>query len=336
MAIQKKIQLYVSDSTGATKTAKYYRIPLPGDSKPANRTDNIYKDLVRFYAKVSADRFYIGIVFKEGADDAFVPYRDIVESDRLSSITANLTPYIPDKLINNGEGFIKFDTVYEHGNGFIDDILLNSMKKGDFSEFDKRYQYWYKRKKKNNLFSECIESDSENDLSEFVPSNWIEFDTIDAVLQDIQTWGEATPENRGPVFTLHTIDEAKRYINNNFEKLFPQIDIKSHRETDKYHLIPDAYCVKPFDGNALINISTDRIIDNSKAYVIYFANSGSGYSWENHIEEVAFEYGLAKVNFTNTHRNEFGVVLNQAIIMLSHDLIGSRMMVSAIEMGEPE
>lgn len=32
MAIQKKIQLYVSDATGTQKTAKYYRIPLPADN----------------------------------------------------------------------------------------------------------------------------------------------------------------------------------------------------------------------------------------------------------------------------------------------------------------
>lgn len=43
MPIQKKIQLYVSDATGAAKTAKYYRIPLPCDTIDYDILDNPLK-----------------------------------------------------------------------------------------------------------------------------------------------------------------------------------------------------------------------------------------------------------------------------------------------------
>ena len=49
MAIEKKIKLYVSDTTGERKVAKYYRIPLVGDSLPYNETTNPLKDVLRIY-----------------------------------------------------------------------------------------------------------------------------------------------------------------------------------------------------------------------------------------------------------------------------------------------
>ena len=315
MAIQKKIQLYVSDATGSTKTSKYYRIPLPGESKPANRTDNIYKDLVRFYAKVSGDKFYIGMVIKDVADAV------MFGEDHVDAITANLTPSIPDKLMNDGEGLVKFDTSYEYGLGYDKSNFLGGGLEGQYSEGSEKYHYWYKNKKKNNLFSECIESDSENDLSEFVPSNWIEFDTIEAVLSDIQTWGEATPENRGPLYNLYTIDEANMYGGYDFEGIYPQIDIEAGSVTDEYHRIPDAYWVKPYNGNGTITITSDNATANSKVYVAYF-HKGSGHEWANSIEEVAFNGNTAVVNFNNTHNTEYNIGANQAIIMISHDLIG--------------
>lgn len=314
MDIQKKIQLYVSDTTGSTKTSKYYRIPLPGESKPANRTDNIYKDLVRFYAKVSGDKFYIGLVVK-GAADAIM-----FGEDHVGTITANLTPSIPDKLMNDGEGLVKFDTSYEYGLGYDKSNFLGSMVEGDFSEGSEKYRYWYKNKKKNNLFSECIESDSENDLSEFVPSNWIEFDTIDAVLHDIQTWGEATPENRGPLYNLHTIDEANMYGAYSFEDIYPQIDMEASTVTDEYHRIPDAYHVKRYSGTGTITITSDTVSPNSKVYVLYYHMS-SGHDWADHVEEVTFVGNTATINYNGGTHSEYGTN-DEAIIMLSHDLIG--------------
>ena len=304
----------MSDATGSTKTSKYYRIPLPGESKPANRTDNIYKDLVRFYAKVSGDKFYIGLVVK-GAADAIM-----FGEDHVGTIAANLTPSIPDKLMNDGEGLVKFDTSYEYGLGYDKSNFLGDMVEGDFSEGSKKYRYWYKNKKKNNLFSECIESDSENDLSEFVPSNWIEFDTIDAILHDIQTWGEAIPENRGPLYSLYTIDEANLYGSYSFEGVYPQIDFEAGTVTDEYHRIPDAYHVKQYAGTGTITITSDTVSPNSKVYVLYYHMSSS-HAWAEHIEEVTFVGNTATINYNGGTPSTYGKN-DEAIIMLSHDLIG--------------
>lgn len=161
----------MSDVTGTTKTAKYYRIPLPGDTKPANRTDNLFKDLVRYYAKVSGDKFYIGMVLKPAADA--LTYNE----DSKPALAANLTPSIPDKLMNDGEGFIKFGTMFEYGGIGYDTSFLTSMYNLDDGGEKKSHGYMYK--KKNNVFSVVIESDTENDLSEFVPSTWQEFDSIE-------------------------------------------------------------------------------------------------------------------------------------------------------------
>ena len=49
MAIQKKIQLYVSDATGNQKSAKYYRISLPADNLPFNKETNLFKNMIHFY-----------------------------------------------------------------------------------------------------------------------------------------------------------------------------------------------------------------------------------------------------------------------------------------------
>ena len=288
----------MSDTTGSTKTSKYYRIPLPGESKPANRTDNIYKDLVRFYAKVSGDKFYIGMVIKDVADAV------MFGEDHVDAITANLTPSIPDKLMNDGEGLIKIDTSYEYGLGYDKSNFLGGLE-GQYSEGSEKYHYWYKNKKKNNLFSECIESDSENDLSEFAPSNWIEFDTIEAVLSDIQIWGEAVPENRGPLYSLYTIDEANLYGSYTFEAIYPQIDMEAGTIIDEYHRIPDAYHVKRYDGTGTITITSDTVTPNSKVYILYYHIS-SGHDWAEHVEEVTFVGNTATINYNGGTPSEYG------------------------------
>nr|DAW14525.1 MAG TPA: hypothetical protein [Caudoviricetes sp.] len=239
--------------------------------------------------------------------------------DHVDAITANLTPSIPDKLMNDGEGLIKIDTSYEYGLGYDKSNFLVSLE-GQYSEGSEKYHYWYKNKKKNNLFSECIESDSENDLSEFVPSNWIEFDTIEAVLRDIQTWGEAIPENRGPLYNLYTIDEANLYGAYSFESIYPQIDMEAGTVTDEYHRIPDAYHVKQYDGTGTITITSDAVTPNSKVYILYYHRS-SGHDWADHIEEVTFVGNTATINYNGGTPSEYGKN-DEAIIMLSHDLIG--------------
>ena len=313
MAIQKKIQLYVSDVTSTTKSAKYYRIPLPGDSKPANRTDNVFKDLVRYYAKVSGDKFYMGMVLKP-AVDAYV----FGDGSVISALTANLSPSIPDKLMNDGEGLIKFGTMYEYGLGYDTSNFLNSLTNDVFSggSTDEKTPKGYMNKKKNNVFSAVIESDTENDLSEFVPSTWQEFDSIDQVLADIRTWGATTPESRGPLYMEHTIDEAKNRTIYGMTGFSPRINIDTETVTDEYHVIPDAYEVNEYTGQASLTFTSDVATSDSKLYVLYYIRRGPDYVYKEEVEEVTFTANTAVVHFNGT--SEY----NRAVIQLSHDLIG--------------
>ena len=326
MAIQKKVQLYVSETTGANKTAKYYRIPLPSDSKPANRTDNIYKDLVRFYAKVSGDMFYVGLVLKDGIDSTPHPtkYRD--------EIDAILAPSIPDRLMNDGEGLVEMDGVYIHGRGFNRGNFFGSLSEDRFAEGQSNdeflYKYHSKRKQKNNIFSVDILSNLETDLTQYVPSDWVEFDSINEVLADISAWNNAPVSNRGPVFSQYTIDEIPDAFQC-VEGIMPKINTETGViEVSEEHkgLVTDSYLID--HGNfGTITVTTDNVTADSKVYVEYFYNT-SGHEWAEHVEEFTFTGNTATIPFNNTPKDSHDnpgnqtFVSNGCIVMLSHDLIG--------------
>ena len=326
MAIQKKVQLYVSETTGANKTAKYYRIPLPSDSKPANRTDNIYKDLVRFYAKVSGDMFYVGLVLKDGIDSTPHPtkYRD--------EIDAILAPSIPDKLMNDGEGLVEMDGVYIHGRGFNRGNFFGPLSEDRFAEGQSNdeflYKYHSKRKQKNNIFSVDILSNLETDLTQYVPSDWVEFDSINEVLSDISAWNNAPVSNRGPVFSQYTIDEIPDAFQC-VEGIMPKINTETGAiEVSEEHkgLVTDSYLID--HGNfGTITVTADNVTADSKVYVEYFYNT-SGHEWAEHVEEFTFTGNTATIPFNNTPKDSHDnpgnqtFVSNGCIVMLSHDLIG--------------
>lgn len=326
MAIQKKIQLYVSETTGANKTAKYYRIPLPSDSKPANRTDNIYKDLVRFYAKVSGDMFYVGLVLKDGIDSTPHPtkYRD--------EIDAILAPSIPDKLMNDGEGLVEMDGVYIHGRGFNRGNFFGPLSEDRFAEGQSNdeflYKYHSKRKQKNNIFSVDILSNLETDLTQYVPSDWVEFDSINEVLADISAWNNAPVSNRGPVFSQYIIDEIPDAFQC-VEGIMPKINTETGAiEVSEEHkgLVTDSYLID--HGNfGTITVTADNVTADSKVYVEYFYNT-SGHEWAEHVEEFTFTGNTATIPFNNTPKDSHDnpgnqtFVSNGCIVMLSHDLIG--------------
>lgn len=326
MAIQKKIQLYVSDTTGAAKTAKYYRIPLPSDSKPANRTDNIYKDLVRFYAKVSGDMFYVGLVLKDGIDSTPHPtkYRD--------EISATLAPSIPDKLMNDGEGLVEMDGIYIHGSGYNRGNFFGPLTVDRFAEGQSNdeflYKYHSRRKQKNNIFSVDILSNLETDLTQYVPANWVEFDSINEVLADINAWNNAPVSNRGPVFSQYTIDEipdAFQPVETIISKINTETGVVEVSEENK-GLVTDAYLID--HGNfGTITVTADNVTTDSKVYVEYFYE-GAGHEWAEHVEEFTFTGNTATIPFNNTPKDSHDnpgnqtFVSNGCIIMLSHDLIG--------------
>lgn len=305
--------MYVSDVTGNTKTSKYYRIPLPADTKPANRRDNIFKDLVRYYAKVSGDKFYIGMALK--------PYEDslVIGNDNNTALTANLTPSIPDKLMNDGEGLIKIGTMYEHGFGYDNSNFLNQMDTSIFAEGsgNEKAPYGYMNKKKNNVFNVVVASDTENDLSSFVPSNWQEFDSIDDVLADIRAWGAAKVESRGPVFSEHNLDEFYHYATNYMSGLSPKINIENGTVTDEHQVYPDVYEVEDYNGQGTITFTSDVATADSKLYVIVYKYSAGNYFAQD-VQEISFVGNTAIVNFDGTATTDY----NRACIQLSHDVMG--------------
>ena len=290
MAIQKKIQLYVSDATGAAKTAKYYRIPLPADTLPVSRTTNLFKDLVRFYAKVSGDKFYIGVVCK-GLQDA------IVMNDNDNEIAKRcftlLVPSIPDKLLNDGEATIKIGTLYTKTTGFSMTNLIPT----NFDEGSEFHDYSVTAKEKFNIFNEMIISDSEGDLGDYVPSTWQELDSIDTVLADIQTWKNTTPEWRGPLFTDYSFENLI-----NLSEAWhvsvgtPTIDLNTNTVTTNDNPIKDLYMIteSPVQGN--ITITSTEASPTGKVYLMYLSFSAGSYT-ATEMTEYSFEGNTITVPF---------------------------------------
>lgn len=207
MAIQKKIQLYVSDVSGNRKTAKYYRIPLPADNLPFNKETNIFKNLIHFYCVISGDSATFGAIgFNEpilGLYEESATHRGSYDGDASVNYT-NITPTIPEKLLSDGE--LSFD-VY----GSTDSIHYNSADGyGTTSPIfssntnDDQTSYLAKIVKKSGIFkaSNVIRSNSETELSQFVPSTWKEFDSMDELLADVHSRiNDAKTLDRGELFT---------------------------------------------------------------------------------------------------------------------------------------
>ena len=188
--IKKKIQLYVSESgSGVQKNAKYYRIPLPSDSMEYSRENNAYKDCVRWYAKVSADRIYYATFNKLLADVAervnfdnyTAPNSDLsdVHYAKVTPSIQAITPQLPKELVNDGE--IAFSVSdYDSSIGYREDIQksLGITKKNAPSY------------KTDSIFtnSGLVVSDSVADLATAIPSNWTSFDSISDVIKDLKDW----------------------------------------------------------------------------------------------------------------------------------------------------
>lgn len=220
MAIQKKIQLYVSDVSGNQKTAKYYRIPLPADTLPFNKETNIFKNLIHFYCVISGDSATFGAIgFNE-------PILTLYEEsathhgsyDGAASVNyTNITPTIPEKLLSDGE--LSFDVYgsnetihYNSADGYgTTSPIFSSNTNGD------QTNYLAKIVKKSGIFkaSNVIRSNSENELSQFVPSTWKEFDSMDELLADVRSRiNDVKTLDRGELFTY---DECTTESNTSFK-----------------------------------------------------------------------------------------------------------------------
>lgn len=313
MAIEKKIRLYVSESTGTNKVSKYFRIPLPADTDNMNRTTNRFKGLVRMYAKVSADTFYIGMVLKPALDAV-----RIVEGydDQLAR---NLTPNIPEKLMNDGEGLIQFGSIYEHGRGYDKINFLGDLSESTLGEGNEAQLYGYANKKKNNVFVVSIKSDSENDLSQFVPSTWQEFDTIDQVLSDINTWGTTPAESRGPLFFSY---DKTDFVNAGTYGLLDAcstLNVEDGTFTDKTNIIPDVIVVPPFNGSGEITVTAPSAAPYTTVRAIPYKIT-SGHDFDNAVvQEYTFTDGVATIPFNSTNADNY----DRLVLAVSHDIIGN-------------
>ena len=192
MAIQKKIQLYVSDATGNQKSTKYYRIPLPADNLPFDKETNLFKNMIHFYCTISGDSATFGaIAFGERVLEFYAKLASYEYDFSNPTALANyntITPSIPEKLLNDGElsfdvhgidetfRYISTDGYQHGGNQMLFGLASNS--------FD---VYVNKITKKSGIFTSnnVIRSNSESELSQFVPSTWQEFDSMDELLNDV-------------------------------------------------------------------------------------------------------------------------------------------------------
>lgn len=313
MAIEKKIRLYVSESSGTNKVSKYFRIPLPADTDNMNRTTNRFKGLVRMYAKVSADTFYIGMVLKPALDAV-----RIVEGydDQLAR---SLTPNIPEKLMNDGEGLIQFGSIYEHGRGYDKINFLGDLSEYTLGDGNEAQLYGYANKKKNNVFTVSIKSDSENDLSQFVPSTWQEFDTIDQVLSDINTWGTTPAESRGPLFFSYDKTDFVNAGGVGILESCSTYNVDTNAFDDKTSLIPDVVTLSPFSGSGELTITAPNATPFSKIYAIPYKIT-SGHDFDNAVvQEYTFTDGVATVPFNSANADNY----NQLVLAVSHDILGN-------------
>ena len=207
MAIQKKIQLYVSDVSGNQKTAKYYRIPLPADNLPFDKETNIFKNLIHFYCVISGDSATFGAIgFNEpilALYEESTTHRGSYDGAASINYT-NITPTIPEKLLSDGE--LSFDVYgshetihYNSADGYgTTSPIFSSNTIGD------QTNYLAKIVKKSGIFkaSNVIRSNSENELSQFVPSTWKEFDSMDELLSDVRARiNDVKTMDRGELFT---------------------------------------------------------------------------------------------------------------------------------------
>lgn len=221
MAIQRKIQLYVSDASGSQKTTKYYRIPLPADNLPFDKNTNLFKNMIHFYCTINGDSATFGAI---GFADQLIGIYDSLSNHGGNYTTeeslknyANITPTIPEKLSNDGE--LSFD-VY----GATDAIHYNSadgFQHGNSNIFispnSEQAKYLAKIVKKSGVFrsNNVIRSNSENELSQFVPSTWQEFDSMDELLADVhKRINDAKTLVRGD---FGTYDEITSETNSKFD-----------------------------------------------------------------------------------------------------------------------
>lgn len=226
MAIKKKVQLYVSEATGNTKTAKYYRVHLGSDSQPYDILDNPYKGLVRLYCRIVGDRIEYAPVIHQVPVGVQLPMPNGIPLEDGTAVPQRLEEtepsIMPKELLNDGESYsvvrdlsldgtsttVEFDTIAFFGASTGVSFPRDSETVRD------RLKFTGDNKAKLFTRGNPICSDTYMELSTFVPDTWMEFDSFDAVLTDIRNWIDGTDEvaDRTPDYPT-TIVNSKRLKN---------------------------------------------------------------------------------------------------------------------------
>lgn len=162
---------------------------------------------------------------------------------------------------------------------------------------------------KNTLFTHMIISDIESDLSQYIPSDWTEFDNIDTILADIKSWSEEPIEERGLIFREYTIDEFKQACD--FIRMVigvREIDVLSGAVATSDGIAKEL-CTIVGGENATITLTSNKPNPVGKAYYVT-AHFSSGNTQPDEIaEEVVFNGNTITINYKSDDYNTRGYLV---------------------------
>lgn len=182
---------------------------------------------MHFYCTISADSATFGAIgFADpiiGLYETAATHNGHYDSESTLVNFRNITPTIPEKLLNDGE--LSFDV-----HGSVETIHYNSVNgyvHQGYSIFNnpgnEQVKYLEKIVKKSGIFqsSNVIRSNSENELSSFVPSDWQEFDTMEDLLVDVRKRiNDVKTMDRGELYSYEDcVAEHDSHFNPNITEL---------------------------------------------------------------------------------------------------------------------
>ena len=192
--------------------------------------------MIHFYCTISGDSATFGaIAFGERILEFYAKLASYEYDFSNPTALANyntITPSIPEKLLNNGElsfdvhgidetfRYISTDGYQHGGNQMLFGLASNS--------FD---VYVNKITKKSGIFTSnnVIRSNSESELSQFVPSTWQEFDSMDELLNDVhQRINDYKTMDRGDFGTYDEIVDDNNLKFNPYELFSYKTEHNTH------------------------------------------------------------------------------------------------------------
>ena len=182
---------------------------------------------MHFYCTISGDSATFGAIgFADpiiGLYETAATHNGHFDSESTLVNFRNITPAIPEKLLNDGE--LSFDV-----HGSVETIHYNSVNgyvHQGYSIFNnpgnEQVKYLEKIVKKSGIFqsSNVIRSNSENELSSFIPSDWQEFDTMEDLLVDVRKRiSDVKTMDRGELYSYEDcVAEHDSHFNPNLGEL---------------------------------------------------------------------------------------------------------------------